>query len=470
MAYSVKPANIFGRIGTGLGKGLAEQLPKEMERNRLASGLKQLGEQKDLTPFERFAGLASVASDYPQLLQSGERILNQQANANAYRNLSGNRKPNTGQGEGQAGPASPYVPQNQQEAEWMNRIGINQQQGQQPQGPRGKQAFQPGREAPENVNENTFNPSAKTAIPWSQKKMDAEIVNAIDAGILPENAPAYAKDKEARELGLPPVLQQRQKEDQERTATANNELDRQLETKFQKTGEGVYKDLPGEMKINLQREMNKALRTHPDLSIEDAAHEFSKRALSTSKAKGKFDTLAQTTGIEALGKVDSIMNKLKDYSDVFKNSGNSEEYYNMLKRNPDDPRGAGMGFSSEGAASVAFPITPSPNTYIKNYKPQNMKQTKYGEVPDPKRTEANSRKAANDIGRIIGENDSVLTIGRELRKKDPYFDQEAFYDEMRQIKGEIGLNDRQINELPERNTDWLPNWADFLILPWGNTR
>jgi len=78
--------SIFGRIGTGIGKGLGEALPKEMERGRLATGLKQLGEQKDQTPFQQFAGLASTPGVTPQMLQSGGELLRQQAYLNALKN------------------------------------------------------------------------------------------------------------------------------------------------------------------------------------------------------------------------------------------------------------------------------------------------------------------------------------------------------------------------------------------------
>jgi len=79
MAYSVKPASIFGRVGTGIGKGLAEQIPKEMERNRLSSALTALGEQKGNTPFQNFAGLIGAAHEYPQVVQSGSDLLRQQS-------------------------------------------------------------------------------------------------------------------------------------------------------------------------------------------------------------------------------------------------------------------------------------------------------------------------------------------------------------------------------------------------------
>ena len=79
MAQYIKQGNIFGRIGSGLGKGLAEQLPKEVERGRLQSGLRNLGEQKGQTPFQQFAGLASLPGATPQMIQSGTDLLRQQA-------------------------------------------------------------------------------------------------------------------------------------------------------------------------------------------------------------------------------------------------------------------------------------------------------------------------------------------------------------------------------------------------------
>lgn len=93
MAQKIQQASIFGRLGTGIGKGLAEQVPKEIERNRLASGLKALGEQKGLSPFQRFAGAVGVAHEYPQVIQSTERLLGQEAQANALAKFSQNQQP-----------------------------------------------------------------------------------------------------------------------------------------------------------------------------------------------------------------------------------------------------------------------------------------------------------------------------------------------------------------------------------------
>jgi hypothetical protein len=470
MAQYVKQGDIFGRIGTGFGQGLTEQIPKEIERNRLSSGLKSFEqEHQNLNPMQQLARLSAIPGVTPQTIQSFSDLARTSNLSNAYRNAAyGTGNTQTPQASADLSPV-----QERQFLDNITRGSPPMQQGTLPGQPQGRVPNQQGiggarasqrqTEQPlASPNENTFNPAAKTAIPWSPQQRDERVLSYIDKGFLPDQSQKLAADDEARDLGVAPVLQQRQRDDMERTTTAINELERNLQTKFQKK-EGIYTDLPGEYKINLERAMLRSLRTNPNLSIEDAAHEFSNKALATAKARNQFDKTAKTTGEEAFLKRRETLNKLNDYSRIFRDSGNSEEYYNILKKGRAD---GGMGLSSEGAATVAFPMNSSWDRYVKNYKPQNFKQTKYGEVPDPKRSEANSRKAAIDIGKMITEDDSLLTIARALRQKDPYFDQEAFFDEINQNMDKLNLNDRQRNEIPERNTDWLPTWGDMRLFNW----
>jgi len=69
MSYQVKQGNIFGRLGSGIGQGLAEQLPKEIERSRLAQGLEDLSQQQGLSPTQKFAKLAAIPGVTPQMIQ-----------------------------------------------------------------------------------------------------------------------------------------------------------------------------------------------------------------------------------------------------------------------------------------------------------------------------------------------------------------------------------------------------------------
>src|SRR5258706_6152633 len=91
MAQYIKQGNIFGRIGTEIGKGLSESIPKEVERNRLSAGLKELNEQKDLSPQEYFTKALSVPGliDRPQAIQSLAELAKQQGQRNSLKNSSG---------------------------------------------------------------------------------------------------------------------------------------------------------------------------------------------------------------------------------------------------------------------------------------------------------------------------------------------------------------------------------------------
>ena len=73
-------ANIFGRLGKGIGQGIADQLPKEIERQRLSSGLKKLGEQdySSKTPLQIQADLYSIPGITPEIAQQAyQQIQNQ---------------------------------------------------------------------------------------------------------------------------------------------------------------------------------------------------------------------------------------------------------------------------------------------------------------------------------------------------------------------------------------------------------
>lgn len=89
MAQEIKQGNIFGRIGTGFGRGLAEQIPKEVERNRLSSGLQQL--EKDLpnlSPTQQLIRLYSIPGNTPQMIQSFGDLARQQARGQALTQAS----------------------------------------------------------------------------------------------------------------------------------------------------------------------------------------------------------------------------------------------------------------------------------------------------------------------------------------------------------------------------------------------
>lgn len=78
MTFQVSPGNIFGRIGTSIGKGLAETIPKEAERYRLSQGLRDIESEKgqQMTPLGRYAHLIQSGADPAQIAQLEPYIRN----------------------------------------------------------------------------------------------------------------------------------------------------------------------------------------------------------------------------------------------------------------------------------------------------------------------------------------------------------------------------------------------------------
>lgn len=434
--YEVKQGNIFGRIGSGIGQGLAEQVPKEIERHRLASGLRELSEKKGLSPFQQFAELSAIPGITPQAIQSGSELLKYQNQGNAYRK-GATASPRAEQQGMQIIPG----PSSQNDQSIRDAQAPNQQQT-------------PNASSNENIptaaDANALNQQNLTRIPWTPQQRQATVADYIDQGFLPDQAKQLQADDEARDLGTPGAYKERLKDIEEAKAKVRDTLKRHLETKLQKTGENVFKDVEGRMILNAEKGMTRDLIKNPKADIDNVANDWSERLYRTAISKDKMRTLGKTTGIENFLKGDTALKKLNEFQNIFKRSGNLEEFKNMLE-------GPDFGMSSQAAASVAYPPNEKINKFLSNYRssiqyhaPQKLQEAK---------------KAALDLEGDIGPDDSVLAIVRKLSENDPFFDQQSFLDQLSEDKDQLGLNDRQRLELAEGVRNILPNWADLIYLP-----
>ncbi len=485
MAQYIKQGNIFGRIGSGIGKGLAQQLPEEITRGRLAAGLKNFeAEHQDLNPMQQIARLAAIPGMTPQVVQSMTELARMNNQRNAYANRQNPQGPQGGQG-----PRSSADLSGVQEANLLDQAsnaGMPMQQGfnpaanPMPQG--GLNAAASGTvsngqrtpnaisniKTPEIVNEPPLADKTLTRPPWSPQQRNDRIVDYMNQGFLADQAKELAADDESRELSAPKAYQERLKELTGKSEEARQEFRRQLETKLQKGGEGLFKDVTGEMLVNMERGLERDLRLNPNASFKDVANDWSNRALNVAKAKNQLSKLAETTGGEAffepLYEPDKTLKKLRSYEDIFHKSGNSEEYYNILRKSPNN---GGFGLSPQGSAVIAFPPTKQISSYINSFKPENTKWSQYGgTVPDLEKINANGRKAAIEVAKLLDADDSILSIARTLNEKDRYFDQASFFGQLDEDKDKIRLNDRQRREIAEGVKDILPTWGDIKYLPW----
>jgi hypothetical protein len=277
VAQTIKQGNIFGRIGSGIGQGIAEQAPKEVERYRLASGLKDLSESQGLSPFQQFSRLASLPGATPQMIQSGSELLRQQAQGNAYK---------------RGAPGSQEIT-----PESLTRSGM------QPQEPMANENGQIQRSQGSARAENPLDERSFAKTQWSPQQRNERIAQYIDQGFLPEQSRDLASDDEARELGTPEVYEKQIGQLQDKQAKSRAALDRHLETKLQKNKEtGLFGDITGENLINLQRAMDRDFRLNPKMDLEEGADKWSKEALNFAKAKRNLKKLGSETGIEAFFK------------------------------------------------------------------------------------------------------------------------------------------------------------------------
>lgn len=119
MAQYIKQGNIFGRIGTGLGKGLAEQIPKEIERNRLSSGLKELGENPSMPPIERLSKLYESGATPEQVNQITPYLRNAEIIAQRNKGMPQGQPGQPQMQPGQPQPGQPGQPQRPQAQPWQ---------------------------------------------------------------------------------------------------------------------------------------------------------------------------------------------------------------------------------------------------------------------------------------------------------------------------------------------------------------
>jgi hypothetical protein len=431
-----------GRLGKGIGKGLSEQVPKEIERLRLSSGLKNLAEKSEgLTPLQAYAQFSSIPGITPAMIQALPEILKQQNIRSSYSKKGKSFE--------------------KQEASSPQKNLENIKFGQLP-GQIQKQVIQGQSERPSDfANEevkatseptirerNPLSPELIPAKPWTAERRDQEISRLqeeLPYMTFPEIR-ELAAENEKRELAQPGAEQAIDQYYQQIKDNADAEFDKQFQIKTQRKGEKTFEVLPGEMQLALKRGMANDLIKNPNLSVEKAGNKWSEIGLNNAKA---------LTELEALSKhpiTDSpsiILNKLKSLQVPFAKAGNKESYQGYLERD--------FKLSPQRAAELAYPKSKKVSEYVNETKRSPSIPEKFREI---------SRKRAIDIQSLITPEDSILAIARSLKDKDPYFDENSFFNQLREDQMNIGLTPRQQRELSKGESSFFPNWADLWYFPW----
>lgn len=434
MSYSVKPGNPLGRLGASIGRGLSEQVPQEIERTRLGNGLKAISANKNLTPFEKLTQLATQPGMSPQLLQSATELLKQESQGNAYRKAAGRKDGNPPQ------RTSDTTQQFQDKAANFDISG------------KGKPKSQPGQQKygtqPEIQSDNPLNNKFLEKQPWSSERRNQEIADILDAGLTtdPSIAREIAKQNEAAELAAPSVEKANQSYLEGVEGKVRDEFTRQIEAATQKEGKELYKDIQGELMLDLEKGVRQDLATNPNANIQEVVERWRKKGLDFVKARPLLDQLAARDTWDFFFKNGETKKKLDSFQRLYANVGREEEFYNKLKT-ANTEKTVGFDMSPQGAAQRAFPRSEGVKKVVGKFNPKGFF----------KRSE-NSSNLASDVLKNLRPEDSLLAIIRDVRDKYPGFDQSAFFDYFRQNTDK--LYPRQQRELAEGEGAMNPSWGD----------
>lgn len=443
--YKGGGANIFGRIGSSLGRGFAEQAPKEMARSRLAQGFSELGQQENLSPLEYFTKAISIpgALEHPQLIESLGRLIQQQNMRKAY-----------GQSGVQRDRGQTLEPALRDASSSLRDISFanlpDQRQLQEKFIPKTDVVKSSEIGQPQIVTKSPIRGEAIPTKRWTPERFKDEVSDILGSGITNDinEARGIAKENEARELAQSEGERESDEYLEAQQKKIRDKLIDRLELLTQKKGDALFQDIPGELQNNFIRTVEKDLRRNPNLTVEDVVNKRAKDLLEIPKTKNVLNKIASRDILDKINplKKKENLQKLKDASEIFRKVGDNEEFYNELISK--------FGLSPSKSAWISYPSNKEFKKYINSVKEKKG---------------ADYQKTANEYAKnvldLIQSEDSILAMFEDLREKNPYFDPNVFFDYIRKNLSQASLNDRQRRELVEGEPDYFPSWGDMSIFP-----
>lgn len=426
MAQYIKQAPLSARLGTGLAKGLAEQVPKEIERNRLASGLKSLEEQKGLTPFQQFSRLAAIPGITPQMLQSGSELLRQQARGQALADF---------QNQQNAPKPSPFP--------FNNKIASESK-------------------FPSITQEKPLEQIQEGYIPPTIEERDAiagEAYNSNPAFFAndPQKAIQWADDKIAQEEKINAAYLRKH---QNLNAIQDNVINR-----LKAQSDRLQTQVPAEVYSRIEDEAIQATKPKKEggrgLTEQQAMKEYGEKLNDFSKDWSKIPTwgtwgLTQRSANETLRSMNTVQRKMEEAgaTDLFAQQ--------MQKDNQISPK---LSFA------IAQPVKNIPNlsSYMKSLKPvpgygkflsQSMGRGNPSGGWSSGKSKQETLKIAPELAKFVKENEkaSPLAIGYELEKKG--YDLRTWLDWLNDNADNLNLRQKQTEQLsiPQQEVVPMADW------------
>lgn len=391
--YQVKQPNIVGRIGTGIGQGLAEQVPKEIERHRLSSGLKKLG-QEDLSKMSRLEQLGhiyNVPGITPEIAAAAQKQIQNQAFTQR----------NQGSQAAQGGSAQPQ--------------SQPQRRGAPSTEPQGRGGFA----SPSEIKR------AKESL---QQEPSPQEINSLASDFLRDN---LAEDFPTAQKMAAQEIQQRISAQTQKSSAFDNDFNERAKLELQGTGLGDFKDVTGEIQNSLL-DQGRYLVNAKGVSPKVASEEMSE----IMKELGKTSNKTRQTGNNVWRPSAEKDRELRAQKKNYEKYGFGEQF--------DDLATASLGITPMKAAQVLDPI-----------KSEKLKAGLEG-LKAGKHTPAGiiasnvDNKALDKVIKEITPEDNLLHAAYILRKNHVNINQ--FFSRVSELadEGKIAITPKQQRQLERK--------------------
>lgn len=407
--------NAFGRIGKGIGKGLSEQIPKEIERGRLSSGLKKLEQEKDLDPMQFFTRAATLPGASPQLIESLGKLARQRMQGKAL------------EGFGEKGPKE--FPGTQGNAPNRSEQGL------------------PSSITTRNPIDETLNPY----IPMGGDQILAEAGRRYNENPAlfendPQKAIQFVESQDQREQSISKALQDQRSKEQDVQST----VVKSLKDQFDRLGANV----PSDIYSKIEDEAVNAVRSKKDggkgITEYQAAKEYGDKLDRISKEYNAVDSLG-TWSLSAK-KAKENASAIKSLQTKFKDRGDLENFAKQLTSK--------NKLSPLLAYNLAYPNSQYPELNRELSKLSNPSQA--GGKAERPLIRAKTEKIAPNLAEHLGQA-SPLSVALDLENKG--YDPLAWMNYLRKNRDKLNLSERQGRELdiaPSRlnlNDAWLSTFG-----------
>jgi hypothetical protein len=414
--FTTKQAPLSARLGSDIGKGLGDQIPKEMQQYRLQEGLKKFAEDAPgLSPLQAYAQAAGIPGIQPQALQSLPEIVKQQQLAQSLgQNQNASTFPSLSQGQDDGQPST----------------GLT---------------TRPGIEA---LRNGYIEPTAQQI-----DARAAELYNSNPGRFKndPQLALRYAEDEAQRERQI--------NQDFQKQREGQKGLQRDVEGSLQSQSNLLGVKVPGDVYSDIRERAVRSVIPKSEggegLTDEEAKIKYGKELDAASRDYEALNSIGSITWASQSPK--EMIRNLNSTRDQFKKRGDLRNYADKLIST--------QGLSPSKAYHLAYPNSDVPNL-----------QKTLGKLPDvnPKasatsgflesKTDYNPDAILNSIvptlASNLGNQGSPLSVAEDLQAKG--YDPDIWLNYLSQNKEKLDLTLRQIDEL-SKPRHWFPNLSDIWL-------